>query len=200
MKRAFDLLFSLSGLVVLWPVLALVGLAILLTSGSPVIFSQERVGLEGRPFQLKKFRTMKRLTGAEAGLFEPGSRTRVTAFGRILRKVKLDEFPQLWNVLKGEMSFVGPRPEIRQWVDVYPERWRKVLTIKPGITDPASLHYRHEEEILAASADPERTYRDVILPNKLDFCEEYVDNNGLLGDLGLVLRTLGKIVGRSQGR
>jgi lipopolysaccharide/colanic/teichoic acid biosynthesis glycosyltransferase len=120
-------------------------------------------------------------------------------FGRILRFYKLDELPQLWNVLKGEMSMVGPRPEVRKWADAYPEQWRKVLSVKPGITDPASLHYRDEEAILAASPDPEKAYREGILPKKLDFYEEYVDNNTLLGDLGLVMRTLGEILRRSQG-
>src|SRR5512140_112288 len=190
MKRSLDILFSLAGLAVAWPFLALVGLTVLLTSGRPVLFSQARIGLNGRPFRLKKFRTMSRLEGAESGLFEPGDRTRVTPVGRFLRAYKLDELPQLWNVLKGEMSLVGPRPEIRKWVEAYPERWRKVLMIRPGITDPASLHYRDEEEILAASPDPDKTYRDIILPHKLDIYMKYVDNRGILGDLGAVLETL----------
>ena len=193
-----DVLFSLGGLALAWPVLALIGLAVLLTSGRPVIFSQERIGLDGRPFRLRKFRTMRRLEGAEAGLFEPGSRARVTPVGRFLRAYKLDELPQLWNVLVGEMSLVGPRPEIRKWVETYPERWREVLAIRPGITDPASLLYRDEEEILAASPDPERTYRDVILPHKLDIYAKYTHNRSLLGDLGVVIETLGKILRRSR--
>ena len=163
-----DVLFSLGGLAFAWPFLGLIGLAILLNSGRPVIFSQERVGLDGRPFRLKKFRTMRRLKGAEAGLFEPGSQARVTPVGRFLRAYKLDELPQLWNVLMGDMSLVGPRPEIRKWVEAYPERWREVLETRPGITDPASILYRDEEAILAASPDPEKTYREIILPHKLD--------------------------------
>ena len=193
-----DVLFSLGGLALAWPVLALIGLAVLLTSGRPVIFSQERIGLDGRPFRLRKFRTMRPLEGAEAGLFEPGSQARVTPVGRFLRAYKLDELPQLWNVLVGEMSLVGPRPEIRKWVETYPERWREVLAIRPGITDPASLLYRDEEEILAASPDPERTYRDVILPHKLDIYAKYTHNRSLLGDLGVVIETLGKILRRSR--
>ena len=176
------------------PFLALIGLAVLLTSGRPVIFSQERIGLGGRPFRLRKFRTMRALEGAEAGFFEPGSRARVTPVGRFLRAYKLDELPQLWNVLVGEMSLVGPRPEIRKWVETYPERWRKVLAIRPGITDPASLLYRDEEEILAASPDPEKTYRDVILPHKLDIYEDYVDHRTDLGDLRLIVETLARIL------
>jgi lipopolysaccharide/colanic/teichoic acid biosynthesis glycosyltransferase len=199
MKRVLDIIFSLAGLVAIWPFLALIGLAVLLTSGRPVLFSQERVGLNGRPFRLLKFRTMRNLEGAESGLFEPGNQARVTPVGRFLRAYKLDELPQLWNVLKGEMSFVGPRPEIRKWVEAYPERWRKVLTIRPGITDPASIHYRDEEEILAASPDPDKTYRDNILPHKLDIYREYVDNRSLRGDLGVIIETLEKILRRSQG-
>jgi lipopolysaccharide/colanic/teichoic acid biosynthesis glycosyltransferase len=194
MKRVFDILVSLAGLTLLWPFLELIWLIVLLTSGSPVLFSQTRVGRYGRPFSLKKFRTMRVLRGAEAGLFHPGDQTRVTAVGRFLRAWKLDELPQLWNVLKGEMSLVGPRPEIRKWVDAYPERWRKVLSVKPGITDPASLVYRDEEEILAASPDPERTYRDVILPHKLDLYEEYVDKRTFCGDLWIILATIIKVV------
>ena len=199
-KRALDIVFSLLGLAALWPVLALIGMSIFLTSGPPAIFSQERVGRGGRPFRLLKFRTMTSLKGAEAGLFEPGSRARVTPFGRFLRAYKIDELPQLWNVLMGEMSLVGPRPEIRKWVDVYPERWRKVLSVRPGITDPASLHYRNEEEILAASPDPEKAYRDVILPHKLDFYERYADNVGPFRDFGVLMRTLSRILQRGQGR
>ena len=193
-----DVLVSLGGLALAWPVLALIGLAVLLSSGRPVVFSQERIGLGGRPFRLRKFRTMRRLEGAEAGLFEPGSQARVTPAGRFLRAYKLDELPQLWNVLLGEMSLVGPRPEIRKWVEACPERWREVLAIRPGITNPASVHYRDEEEILAASPDPERTYRDVILPHKLDIYKEYAHNTTLLGDLGVVVETLGKILRRSR--
>jgi lipopolysaccharide/colanic/teichoic acid biosynthesis glycosyltransferase len=198
LKRVVDVVFSLGGLTFAWPVLALIGMAIWLTSGSPVLFTQSRVGLNGRPFRLSKFRTMKRLEGAEAGLFEPGNQARVTSIGRFLRAYKLDELPQLWNVLKGEMSVVGPRPEIRKWVDAYPGRWSKVLAIRPGITDPASLVYRDEEILLAASPDPERAYREVILPHKLDIYGKYVDNNTVLGDLGVVVKTLGKTVRKSK--
>jgi len=196
MKRGIDVLFSLLGLTLAWPFLELIWLVVLLTSGSPVLFSQTRIGRNGRPFSLKKFRTMRVLRGAEAGLFQPGDQTRVTAVGRFLRAYKLDELPQLWNVLKGEMSVVGPRPEIRKWVDAYPERWARVLSVKPGITDPASLVYRDEEEILAASPDPEKAYRAVILPHKLRLYEEYVDNRTFFGDIRIVLETIVKVVER----
>ncbi len=193
MKRLFDLTASLAGLILLGPFLIIVGIAEGLTSGLPIFFAQERVGLRGRPFRLTKFRTMMVLRGAEAGLFEPGSRSRVTPFGRILRAYKIDELPQLWNVLKGDMSFVGPRPEIRKWVEAFPERWRKVLSVKPGITDAASVVYRDEEAILAASPDPEKTYRDKILPHKLALYEDYVDHRTFSGDLRIILATLAKI-------
>jgi lipopolysaccharide/colanic/teichoic acid biosynthesis glycosyltransferase len=193
MKRAFDLATSAAGLLVLGPFLLLVGLAVLLTSGRPVLFVQERVGLGGRPFKLVKFRTMAVRKGAESGLFEPGSRSRVTPVGRVLRASKIDELPQLWNVLKGEMSLVGPRPEIRSWVEAFPDRWRGVLVVKPGITDPASLRYRNEEEILAAAPDPEAAYRDVILPHKLELYKAYVENRTFWGDLAIIFRTLGRV-------
>ena len=123
-----------------------------------------------------------------------GNRRRVTGVGRLLRATKLDELPQLWNVLKGDMSLVGPRPEVRQWVAAYPERWARVLTVKPGITDPASIVYRDEESILARSPDPERTYREDILPHKLDLYEEYVRSRNFFGDIGIILKTLFAVI------
>lgn len=199
MKRGFDIFLSLAGLAVLWPALAIIGLTLFLTAGRPIIFSQIRMGQGGRPFKLRKFRTMSPRRGAESGVFEPGDRSRVTPFGKILRATKLDEFPQLWNVLMGEMSLVGPRPEIREWVAIYPERWRRVLSIRPGITDPASMIFRDEEAVLAGYADPAKAYREVILPCKLDIYERYVDNRSLSGDFLIILGTLGKIVAGSQG-
>ncbi len=129
------------------------------------------------------------LDGAEDGFFEPGDSSRHTKVGRLLRATKLDEFPQFLNVLKGEMSVVGPRPEVRQWVAVYPERWRIVLAVKPGITDPASIEFRNEEEILAEAMDPVATYRDIILPRKLDHYEQYAKQNSIRGDIKIILRT-----------
>jgi lipopolysaccharide/colanic/teichoic acid biosynthesis glycosyltransferase len=145
--------------------------------------------LNGQYFTLLKFRSMAVDRDAERRGFEPGSGMRVTALGRILRKTKLDELPQLINVLRGEMSFVGPRPEVRRYIELYPERWARVLSVRPGITDPASIEYRNEEELLAAAADPEREYRGVILPRKLDLYEAYVGSVSLAGDLKIILRT-----------
>lgn len=126
--------------------------------------------------------------------FDAGDKSRITKSGFFLRKTKLDELPQLWNVLIGDMSLVGPRPEVRKWVDVYPERWTKVLTVKPGITDPASIYYRNEEELLAKAADPEAYYRDHILPHKLDLYEEYVMTRSFCGDIYLILKTILSII------
>lgn len=140
---------------------------------------------------------MTNLAGAEKGSFDAGSSRRVTNVGRILRRTKMDELPQLWNVLKGDMSLVGPRPEVRKWVEVYPERWSEVLTVRPGITDPASIVFRHEEEILARSENPEAAYRDEILPRKLDLYQQYVRTRSFGGDLLILMKTLVALLRRS---
>jgi lipopolysaccharide/colanic/teichoic acid biosynthesis glycosyltransferase len=140
---------------------------------------------------------MTAAAGAEKGRFDAGVTSRVTPVGQILPKWKLDELPQLWNVLIGDMSLVGPRPEIRKWVEAYPERWAKVLTVRPGITDPASIEFRNEEDLLAAAADPERHYRKVVLPQKLEFYEEYVQTRSFWGDLGIVFKTFFVLVRNS---
>lgn len=132
--------------------------------------------------------------GTERGSFDAGSSVRVTRVGKLLRKTKLDELPQLWNVLVGDMSLVGPRPEVRKWVEAYPERWEKVLIVQPGITDPASIEFRNEEELLAAAPNPEAYYRDVILPRKLDLYEEYVRNHTFGGDIAILIKTFWIVV------
>ena len=196
-KRSFDLLLAALALLVLAPLLAVVAITVRLTSAGPALFRQERIGRYGRVFVLLKFRTMRVLNGTEKGSFDAGNVSRITSFGRFLRKTKLDELPQLWNVLTGDMALVGPRPEVRKWVEVYPDRWAKVLTVRPGITDPASIVYRDEEEILARSADPERTYREEILPHKLSLYEEYVHTRSFGGDIGIIFKTL-KTVAKIQ--
>ena len=195
MKRFLDFSLSLIGLTLLLPALAWISVAIRITSGRPVFFSQARIGRHGQEFVLKKFRTMKVLPGTERGSFELGDRSRLTLIGRFLRAAKLDELPQLWNVLKGEMSLVGPRPEVRSWVSVHPDRWTTVLSVRPGITDPASLLFRNEEDVLARSSNPETTYRENILPRKLSIYETYVQTHTLGGDLRLILLTLWKVAG-----
>lgn len=190
MKRLFDIIVAAVGLVVLSPVLLVATLAILITDGWPVLFFHERIGKDRREFKLVKFRTMTVRIGAESGAFDVGSNVRATGLGRFLRRTKIDELPQIWNVLKGDMSIVGPRPEVRKWTMIYPERWALVHTVKPGITDPASIAFRNEEELLSAAPDPEAAYRDEILPRKLGFYERYVETRSFARDLGLIVRTV----------
>lgn len=194
LKRLFDIICSLTGILVLMPFFVCVALAIVISSGIPVFYLQSRVGRHNRDFKLFKFRTMH--TGADRkGLLTVGGRDpRVTAIGYYLRKYKLDELPQLLNVLIGTMSLVGPRPEVRKYVELYNEEQKKVLTVKPGITDLASLRFINENEILAQSPDPENTYISEIMPEKLALNKEYIENHSLAMDLKIILATLGKIV------
>lgn len=190
MKRFFDFVSSLCGILILLPLFVILAFAVVIDTGFPVFFLQKRVGLYGRPFYIYKFRTMTLLKDASQGSFDAGDSRRVTPVGRVLRRTKLDELPQLWNVLRGDMSLVGPRPEVQKWVDVYPERWSRVLSLRPGITDNASLEFRNEEELLAASSNPEKTYSDEVLPRKLDLYEDYVQNHSLAGDIRIIFRTI----------
>ncbi|MEE2973186.1 MAG: sugar transferase [Planctomycetota bacterium] len=189
MKRLFDVVVSASVLILLSPLLLLVGIVVRSTSPGKAIFRQTRIGRHGRPFTLLKFRSMTTVTGAEDGSFDAGDRSRVTSVGRLLRRSKVDELPQLWNVLVGDMSLVGPRPEVRRWTEAHPDRWKKVLSVRPGLTDPASLEFRHEEDLLSASDDPETLYRDVILPRKLELSERYVRDRSFVRDLSILIRT-----------
>jgi lipopolysaccharide/colanic/teichoic acid biosynthesis glycosyltransferase len=194
-KRAFDLGGSLAALVVLSPLFLVVGLVVLIGSGWPLLFAQERVGRDGRPFRLLKFRTMR--PGADAGLPLTGrGDPRITGVGRLLRSAKLDELPQLVNVLRGEMSIVGPRPEVPRYVAGYDARQRSVLLARPGLTDPATLCFRAEEELLGAVPEAEREghYLRAILPRKLDLNLAYIENAGFWSDIGIVLRTVGALV------
>lgn len=194
MKRLFDLIVSFSGLVILSPLLLIISLIIMLNDKGPVFFTQRRVGKDAKLFMLYKFRSMRIIESSEEVSFEPGNTSRVTSIGKFLRKAKLDELPQLFNVIKGDMSLVGPRPEVPVWIAVYPERWARVLTVKPGITDNASILFRNEELLLAGSDDPEKTYREVILPKKLDLYEEYIANKSFFGDIKLIFKTLSSIL------
>jgi lipopolysaccharide/colanic/teichoic acid biosynthesis glycosyltransferase len=199
-KRTFDVVVSLFALTILAPVLGAIALGVLATSPGGVLFRQVRMGRGNRPFSIVKFRTMSVAQDAAKGRFDPGRDSdRITPIGRWLRKTKLDELPQFWNVLRGEMSLVGPRPEVPRWTEVYPERWEVVLSVRPGITDPASIEYRHEEDLLAAAEDPERTYREAILPRKLEIAERYVRTRTFAGDLAVLLRTATSIFQRDAG-
>lgn len=190
MKRIFDFTVALIGLILLSPLFIVIGLLIKFDDRGPVFFRQVRVGRGGKVFDLYKFRSMRMSKEAENGIFEPGNSSRVTATGKFLRKTKLDELPQLINVLRGDMSIVGPRPEVPKWVETYPDKWERVLTLRPGITDNASIIYRNEERILAESSDPETTYMKDILPKKLMLYEEYVLNHSFIRDLNLIFKTL----------
>lgn len=188
-KRLFDIVLSAAGLVVLSPLLLAVALWIKLDSPGPVFFRQERIGRHGVPFRIHKFRTMAH--GGQGALITVGADRRITRAGAFLRRAKLDELPQLIDVLRGDMSLVGPRPEVPRYVAMYPAVLRdKVLSVRPGITDVASLEYRDESERLARAADPEQEYVNVVMPAKLQLAAQYVDRASLAFDLQLILRTM----------
>jgi len=194
-KRAFDLLASASGLVMLAPLLLLIAVAVKLDSRGPVLFRQERVGRNGRIFRIRKFRTMVRDAPRLGGAITVGRDPRITRVGHALRRYKLDELPQLIDVLLGDMSLVGPRPEVPKYVALYPPGIReRVLSVRPGLTDNASLAYIDENAQLAGAADPEREYVEKILPEKLRLYVEYVDNRSLALDLSIIGRTAARII------
>jgi lipopolysaccharide/colanic/teichoic acid biosynthesis glycosyltransferase len=196
-KRLFDLSVSLLGLVVTAPVLAGAAILIKLEDGGPVFFRQERVGRHGRRFLIWKLRTMVSDAERRSGQLTVGSDDRITRIGRWLRRAKLDELPQLFNVVGGTMSLVGPRPEVPRYVELYTDSQQSVLEMVPGITDPASIEYRDEAAILAASEDPERTYIDEIMPEKIRLNLEYAQSRtGLWSDVRVILRTLAVLIRR----
>jgi lipopolysaccharide/colanic/teichoic acid biosynthesis glycosyltransferase len=191
-KRAFDLFWGGLGTLLLAPVFALVALAIVLDDGRPVFFRQERIGWRGRPFRMWKFRTMVR-DAARISRITVENDPRITRVGHWLRRTKLDELPQLFNVLTGEMSLVGPRPPLASWVAVYTPQQRQVLDLVPGITDPASL--RHwDERALHGVADPERFYFERLLPEKIEMSLDYARAASLRSDTVLILKTLKALV------
>lgn len=194
LKRLFDLIFSLFGLVLLAPLLTVISLAIVIESKGGIFYRQLRVGRYGKEFYLYKFRSMK--PGADKkGLLTVGGRDpRITQLGYYLRKFKLDELPQLFNVLNGSMSLVGPRPEVKKYVDLYTDEQRIVLNVRPGITDYASLQYFSENEILGNSSDPEKTYIEVVMPAKLELNKKYIEEAGIWTDCKIIFRTILKIV------
>ncbi len=193
-KRVFDCLAAAIGLVLLFPVLLVLSLLVKLSSPGPVFYRQDRVGRNGKLFRIAKFRSM--LEDADKGgpAITTAGDPRVTAVGGVLRRLKFDELPQLWNVLKGEMSLVGPRPEVPCYVESYSDSQRRVLAVRPGITDPGSILYRHEEQVLGDQPDPNRYYREVVLPDKLNLNLEYLSHMSFSYDLSLLLRTTGCIV------
>lgn len=194
MIRFFDLFFSLVGLILLSPFFIFIALAIKLSSNGSILFKQSRVGLNGLDFNVFKFRTM-RANSDMLGLLTVGGRDpRITSVGYFLRKYKLDELPQLINVLIGDMSLVGPRPEVKKYVALYTQEQRKVLSIRPGITDWASIYYRDENVILGESQDPEKDYIEKVMPDKLNYNLIYIQNYGVLEYLKIIFSTLWYIV------
>jgi lipopolysaccharide/colanic/teichoic acid biosynthesis glycosyltransferase len=192
-KRLFDIVAALAGLILLAPLFALVALWIKGDSPGPVLFRQERVGRYGKPFYIFKFRTMT-VAPADSLQLTVGHDSRITHAGTFLRHYKLDELPQLLNVLQGAMSLVGPRPEVPRYVECYPPEVRAiVLSVAPGITDWASILYREESAILGCAADPERAYRETILPAKLDYNLRYVRERSFWTDLRIIFSTLAAI-------
>jgi lipopolysaccharide/colanic/teichoic acid biosynthesis glycosyltransferase len=195
-KRLLDVIAAAVGLIMLAPLMVVIAIAVRVDSNGPALFRQLRVGRDGRPFEILKFRSMR-----VPGLRDPArphitisGDARVTHVGAILRRTKLDELPQLINVLMGDMSLVGPRPEVPRYVSMYPTAVRlEILSVRPGITDEAAIAFRDESEILGRSDDPERTYVEEILPQKIDCYLRYVRTRSFFGDLGILLRTLWRV-------
>ncbi|MFN6116657.1 MAG: sugar transferase [Flavobacteriales bacterium] len=196
MKRLFDIVASLLALGLLLPVLLVLALAVALTSPGGAFFRQVRVGRHGRPFELLKFRSMR--PGSEArGQITVGERDpRITGVGHFLRRTKLDELPQLINILKGDMSVVGPRPEVPKYVALYSPEQRAVLTVRPGLTSLASIAYINENEVLGRSADPERTYVEEVMPAKLALDLTYVREQSVMLDMTIIARTALRLFSR----
>jgi lipopolysaccharide/colanic/teichoic acid biosynthesis glycosyltransferase len=193
-KRLFDLVIALPLLMLVSPILLVIAVLIKLNSKGPIFYLQQRVGLNGADFFIYKFRTM-RIGADKLGLLTVGGRDpRVTSVGYFLRKYKLDELPQLINVVNGSMSLVGPRPEVRKYVDMYNSEQRKVLNAKPGITDYASIEYADENNLLASSENPERTYIDEIMPAKLKLNMKYIAEQGVITDIKIIFSTVMRVI------
>lgn len=189
-KRLFDIAVSAAGLACLGPVLIVIVVLIKRDSPGPVFFRQERIGLHGKPFRIHKFRTMTVAQPGSAMQITVGHDARITRIGGVLRHYKLDELPQLIDVLLGTMSLVGPRPEVPKYVALYPEPTKSiVLSVRPGITDLASIEYRSESDLLGQSSNPEQTYIEEVMPAKLRYCVQYVQQQNLWLDIQIIART-----------
>jgi lipopolysaccharide/colanic/teichoic acid biosynthesis glycosyltransferase len=194
MKRLFDIVVSLIGLVCLLPLLLSVAVLIKLDSTGPIFFKQQRIGMRFRPFQILKFRTMVQNAKVNNRSITVGDDPRITRVGWFLRKTKIDELPQLINVLRGEMTFVGPRPEVPQYVEMFRKDYEEILKIRPGITDLASIKYRDEAALLGQFENPEEEYVTRVLPDKIGLGKEYVRCSSLAFDLRLIFRTFLKLI------
>lgn len=194
MKRAMDIVISGGALLVLWPALALIALAIRIDDPGPVFYRQVRVGRNGKEFRIFKFRTMVVDADKKGLQITVGRDNRITRMGAFLRRTKLDELAQLINVFLGDMSFVGPRPEVPRYVNLYTPYQRQVLLVRPGITDYASIAYRNENDLLAGAEDPERMYIDVIMPDKIELNMKYLREISPMADLKLIFGTIAAVV------
>ena len=190
MKRLFDITASFFGIIILSPLLIFIGLWVGLSSKGGVFYKQIRVGKNNKDFKLYKFRSM-RVNSDKQGLLTVGSKdSRITKAGYFIRKYKIDELPQLFNVLKGDMSFVGPRPEVRRYVDLYSKEQMKVLSVRPGITDPASIKYRNENDILSSQSNPEEYYIQHIMPDKLKINIDYINTQTFIKVIKIIFQTI----------
>jgi len=193
-KRAFDILFSALALAILSPIFFIIALLIKIEDGGPILFIQKRIGYRGRPFFMYKFRTMIVDAEKKGNLLTVGGDPRITKVGSFLRRFKLDELPQLINVLRGEMSLVGPRPEVEKYVNLYTPEQKEVLNIYPGITDPASIEYVNESKLLAQSSDPEELYIEKIMPEKIRLNLEYAKQASCWTDFLVIAKTVARII------
>lgn len=193
-KRTFDILACITAMVILSPLWLCIGLMVACGSKGGALYRQTRIGRDGKEFKLLKFRTMRQDADKIGGLITVGDDQRVTRIGKFLRKYKLDELPQFLNIIKGDMSIVGPRPEVPKYVVLYNEQQRRVLSVRPGLTDYASIDYISESELLAQSADPDRTYIEEIMPAKLELNLKYIENQSITEDLRLIFKTLFSIL------
>lgn len=194
MKRSFDFVFALMGLVVLAVPFLILAVWIKLDSPGPVFFRQERIGKDFKPFRIFKFRTMVKDAERRGGLITAADDPRITKLGRILRSTKIDELPQLINVLTGEMSLVGPRPEVRPYIELYRRDYEEILKVKPGITDLASLKYSNESEVLGNIGNSEEIYAKQVLTDKLALAKEYLKRESFFFDLTVIFKTLRKLI------
>ena len=193
-KRLFDILSSFFVLIHIWPFMLIIAMLVVFSGRGGVFFTQKRVGRNEKEFKLYKFRTMRLDSEQKGQLTVGGDDPRITKVGRFLRRFKLDELPQLLNVLAGSMSVVGPRPEVSKYTNMYTPEQKKVLSVRPGLTDYASIEYIDENDLLGQSQDPEKTYIDEVMPAKLKLNLKYIEEQGFLTDLKIIFKTLGKII------
>ncbi len=194
LKRIFDIVFSIFGTIFFFPIFLLISILIKLDSKGEIIFKQTRVTKDGKEFKIYKFRTMMKETEGNKQI-TVGKDNRITKVGSFLRKTKLDELPQLFNIIKGEMSFVGPRPEVPKYVSYYTDEQKEILKVRAGITDYASIYFSNESEILGQQNDPEKYYIEEIMPYKIKLNKKYIDNMGIITDIKIIILTILKIAG-----